>query len=174
MGCNINKLNTFLINNIKIGFFLNTLNILKFSMFYFFQVLIDIFVTDYLYFKKRFRICYNLCSNLIKNKMLVNYSLKLLQSFISIYTVFKSSIWLEREVYDMFGIKFINNWDLRRILTDYTFFGFPLRKDFPISGYVEISYDERKKTTGESLIELMQEMRFFYVSSYIEFWDLLK
>lgn len=174
LNCNIYKLNTFLLNNTKIEFFIGFLNIIKSSLIYIFKTLIDIFVTDYLYFSKRFRICYNLCSDLIKNKIITNYSLKLLQSYISIYIIFKCSIWAEREVYDMFGIKFINNWDLRRILTDYTFFGFPLRKDFPVSGYVELSYDERKKTTGENLIELMQEMRFFFVSSFVEFWDYLK
>lgn len=74
----------------------------------------------------------------------------------------------------MFGIKFINNWDLRKILTDYTFFGFPLRKDFPLSGYSEHYYDEKKKSTFETLIELMQEFRFFIVSAFMEFWDILK
>lgn len=74
----------------------------------------------------------------------------------------------------MFGIKFFNNWDQRRILTDYTFFGFPLRKDFPLSGYVELLYDEIKKSTFETLVEFMQEMRFFFVSSSIEMWDFLE
>jgi len=68
----------------------------------------------------------------------------------------------------MFGVKFINNSDMRRILTDYTFFGFPLRKDFPLSGYMELVYDEKKKSTSEVLLELMQEMRFFSIASHIE------
>lgn len=78
---------------------------------------------------------------------------------------------MEREVYDMFGIVFINNWDLRKILTDYTFFGFPLRKDFPLSGYLELTFSEIKRITFETLIELMQEFRFFAISSFIESWD---
>ena len=78
---------------------------------------------------------------------------------------------MEREVYDMFGIVFINNWDLRKILTDYTFFGFPLRKDFPLSGYLELIFSEIKRITFETLIELMQEFRFFAISSLIESWD---
>lgn len=78
---------------------------------------------------------------------------------------------MEREVYDMFGVSFVNNWDLRKILTDYTFFGFPLRKDFPLSGYLELIFSEIKRITFETLIELMQEFRFFINSSFIEFWD---
>jgi len=60
---------------------------------------------------------------------------------------------------------------LRKILTDYTFFGFPLRKDFPLSGFVELYYDIRKKLTFEVLIELMQEFRFYIVTSLIEYWN---
>lgn len=164
----------FFCNVLESNIFIDLLFIFKNSLFYLNNTLIDVFVTDYIYFLKRFRLCYNICSVFYKNSVFVNCNLKILDSFISVYIIFKSSIWVEREVYDMFGVKFINNWDLRRILTDYTFFGFPLRKDFPLSGYVELLYDESKKTTFETLIELMQEMRFFYVSSPIEMWDFLE
>lgn len=155
----------------KIGSFIDAIFIFKNSKFFITNFLVDIFVSDYLYFQKRFRLCYNFYSVIHKKDMFINLSLNLLQSGVTLYNLFKGSIWLEREVYDMFGIKFINNWDLRRILTDYTFFGYPLRKDFPLSGYMELLYDEKKKTTFEVLVEFMQEMRFFYVSSFIENWD---
>jgi len=155
----------------KIDIFVTLLFIFKCSLKFIVNILVDIFVSDYLYFIKRFRVTYNVSSSIYKHSFFFNQSLKLLKSFVSIYIIFKSSIWLEREVYDMFGIKFVNNWDLRRILTDYTFFGFPLRKDFPLSGYVELLYDEKKRVTFETLVEFMQEMRFFYTSSNIECWD---
>ena len=90
---------------------------------------------------------------------------------LSMFKIYKSCIWMEREAYDMFGIIFFNNWDLRKILTDYTFFGFPLRKDFPLSGFMEIYYDIIRKSIFETLIELMQELRFFITTTLMEFWD---
>jgi len=70
----------------------------------------------------------------------------------------------------MFGIFFLNNWDLRKILTDYTFFGFPLRKDFPLSGFLELIFIDKLRSTFEVAIELMQEMRFFLTTTSLEFW----
>jgi len=71
----------------------------------------------------------------------------------------------------MFGIFFLNNWDLRKILTDYTFFGFPLRKDFPLSGFLELIFIDKLRSTFEVAIELMQEMRFFLTTTSLEFWE---
>jgi len=82
-----------------------------------------------------------------------------------------SANWLEREIWDMFGIKIWNNFDLRRILTDYTFKGHPLRKDYPLSGYTEISYDEQLNLIRERPVELMQELRFFHLHNVWENWD---
>ena len=79
----------------------------------------------------------------------------------SITDIYKDSNWLEREVFDLFGIFFINNPDLRRILTDYGFNGFPLRKDFPLTGYVEVRYNEFKKYVRYQPLIFMQEFRFF-------------
>lgn len=78
-----------------------------------------------------------------------------------IHTAFKNYGWLEREVWDMFGIFFFNNLDLRRILTDYGFEGFPLRKDFPLTGFLELRYDEELKSVVYEDLELTQEFRFF-------------
>ena len=173
----LNKFNVLIKSNdifiyfIKNFNFLLIINYFKNKINYVYNYLVDIFVCDYVYYINRFRITYNLSSFYAKNNMFLNESLKLLDRFISLFKLFKSSIWLEREIYDMFGIIFFNNWDLRKILTDYTFFGFPLRKDFPLSGFVEIYYDIRKKLTSEVLIELMQEFRFYIVTSLIEYWN---
>jgi len=74
---------------------------------------------------------------------------------------FSSGVWLERELWDLFGIKFFLHFDLRRILTDYGFFGFPLRKDFPLSGYFEIRYDDILQNILTEPVELSQKLRFF-------------
>jgi NADH-quinone oxidoreductase subunit C len=79
--------------------------------------------------------------------------------------LYKSSGWLEREVWDLFGIFFVEHPDLRRILTDYGFQGFPLRKDFPLSGYTELRYDDESKSIVYEPIELAQEFRFFQFES---------
>lgn len=149
---------------IIINYFKNKINFI-------YNYLVDVFVCDYIYYIKRFRIVYNMSSFFSKNNVFFNESLKILDRFLSLFKIFKSSVWIEREIYDMFGIIFFNNWDLRKILTDYTFFGFPLRKDFPLSGFVELYYDIRKKLTFEVLIELMQEFRFYIVTSLIEYWN---
>ena len=79
----------------------------------------------------------------------------------SIENIYRSAGWFEREVWDMFGIFFSNHSDLRRILTDYGFEGHPLRKDFPLSGYVESRYDESEKRILVEPIEMPQDFRFF-------------
>jgi NADH-quinone oxidoreductase subunit C len=82
-------------------------------------------------------------------------------SIFSISGVFNSAIWPEREMYDLFGIYFKNHNDLRRLLTDYGFSAFPLRKDFPLSGYLEVRYDEAKRRVVSEEVELAQEFRAF-------------
>lgn len=88
----------------------------------------------------------------------------------SLSSLYWSSTWLEREVWDMFGIKFVNNLDLRRILTDYGFCGFPLRKDFPTSGYTQVRYDEEIKAVISEPVSLSQKYRYF---EFISPWRLL-
>lgn len=89
----------------------------------------------------------------------------LVNQFSSLVSFFQSSNWLEREIWDLFGIYFLGHSDLRRILTDYGFEGFPLRKDFPVVGYVEVRYDESYKTLVYEPVELVQELREFQFSN---------
>jgi NADH:ubiquinone oxidoreductase subunit C len=83
----------------------------------------------------------------------------------SITNIYKSSCWMEREVWDMNGIFFENHPDLRRILTDYGFEGYPLRKDFPLSGYTEVRYDDSQKRVVSESLEMSQEYRVFNFNS---------
>jgi len=86
----------------------------------------------------------------------------------SIVSIFPSASWWEREVWDMFGVYFSNHLDLRRILTDYGFEGHPLRKNFPLSGYVEVHYDDSEKHVVSEPIEMTQEFRYF---DFVSPWE---
>jgi NADH:ubiquinone oxidoreductase subunit C len=146
----------------------NIYNIFFFFKYFFglncFQ-LMDLVIVDRLEFKlyekKRFSYIYVLLSVLNNLRFLVGGFLYLFEPLISLNKLFSSADWLEREAWDMFGIFFIGHLNLRRILTDYGFIGFPLRKDFPLSGYVELRYDEVSKSIVVEPLELMQEFRFF-------------
>ena len=85
-----------------------------------------------------------------------------IQSLVSLY---KGSGWAEREIWDLFGVLFLNNPDLRRILTDYGFEGYPLRKDFPLTGFIEVRYDDEKKAVVYESLEVSQEFRMFNFGS---------
>jgi len=86
-------------------------------------------------------------------------------SVLSIERIFKIATWFERELWDLFGIYFINNKDLRRILTDYGFKGHPLRKDFPLSGYVEVRYFFNEKRIVVEMLNLTQEYRLYFFNN---------
>jgi len=94
-------------------------------------------------------------------RFMVRGFLKLLDYIVSLSELYNSIAWLEREIWDMYGIFFYNNKDLRRILTDYGFKGHPLRKDFPLSGYMELRYDDIFKTVVMEPLELPQEFRYY-------------
>lgn len=111
--------------------------------------------------KNRFNVIYNILS-LSFNKRIYIYKTHLENYFtLSSSSLFDSAVWLEREVWDLFGVFFKNNSDLRRILTDYGFEGFPLRKDFPISGFLEVTYNEKTKSIIYKKNEISQEFRNF-------------
>jgi NADH dehydrogenase (ubiquinone) Fe-S protein 3 len=109
----------------------------------------------------RFAIIYNLLSVRYTSRLRIKVLIQENNLVPSATSVYNSANWLEREVYDMFGVIFSGNSDLRRILTDYGFEGHPLRKDFPLSGFVEVSYQDSLKRVVAKPIELSQEFRFF-------------
>lgn len=137
------------------------LNFLKNHVYCQYTCLTAISGTDYPERKNRFEIAYELLSfhynSRFRLKTFVNESTPL-HSAVSLYP---AANWWEREVWDLFGVFFQDHPDLRRILTDYGFQGHPLRKDFPLSGYVEVSYDEKLKRVISQPLELSQEFRSF-------------
>ena len=124
---------------------LDVLVFLKNNSFARFRQLVDITAVDYPEEKKRFKIIYLLLSHEFNNRVILSYSINENEVIPSITQIFPSSNWMEREVFDMYGIKFKDHPDLRRILTDYNFEGFPLRKDFPLTGHNEVRYNEEEK-----------------------------
>ena len=126
-----------------------------------FRQLIDIAGVDYPENEKRFKLVYLLLSHEknIRIKLLIKFNLD--QIIPSITKIFPSANWMEREVFDMYGVKFKNHPDLRRILTDYNFKGHPLRKDFPLTGFNEVRYSEKEKKVVYESVKLEQNYRNF-------------
>jgi NADH dehydrogenase (ubiquinone) Fe-S protein 3 len=109
----------------------------------------------------RFEVVYNLLSIKYNSRIRIKTLVSEFSSLESITSVFSAANWYEREVWDMYGIFFTQHQDLRRILTDYGFEGHPLRKDFPLTGYTEVRYDDSKKRVVVEPVELSQELRLF-------------
>jgi NADH-quinone oxidoreductase subunit C len=126
-----------------------------------FEVLIDICGVDWPARPERFDVVYHLLSPRLNQRLRVKISTDETATVPSAISVFPAANWYEREAYDMYGILFSGHPDLRRILTDYGFQGFPLRKDFPLTGYVEVRYDEEKKRVVYEPVKLTQEFRTF-------------
>jgi NADH-quinone oxidoreductase subunit C len=126
-----------------------------------FEILIDICGVDYPQRAKRFDVVYHLLSPRKNRRIRVTCETDEDTPVPSAVTVFPAANWYEREAYDMFGILFSGHPDLRRILTDYGFQGFPLRKDFPLTGYVEVRYDDDLKRVVYEPVRLTQEFRSF-------------
>jgi len=126
-----------------------------------FRQLIDITATDYPGKEKRFKIVYLLLSHENNLRMIINVHIDEKIVVPSITKIFPSANWMEREVFDMYGISYKDHPDLRRILTDYGFEGHPLRKDFPLSGYTEVRYNEDRKKVISEPVKLDQEYRDF-------------
>ena len=126
-----------------------------------FRQLIDIAGVDYPEKDKRFQLVYLFLSheNNIRVKILIKFQPN--ESINSLTKIFPSANWMEREVFDMYGIKFKNHPDLRRILTDYGFKGHPLRKDFPLTGFNEVRYSEKEKKVVYEPVKLEQNYRNF-------------
>ena len=126
-----------------------------------FKQLIDITAADYPQREKRFKIIYLLLSHENNLRVVIYINIDEKTTVPSITKIFSSANWMEREVFDMYGIFFKDHPDLRRILTDYGFTGYPLRKDFPLSGHSEVRYSEEKKKVISEPVKLDQEYRDF-------------
>jgi NADH-quinone oxidoreductase subunit C len=126
-----------------------------------FTILTDLFAADFPERAKRFEVVYNLLSLEFNTRIVIKVHLAEDEKINSVAKIFSAAIWYEREVFDMFGIVFDNSPDLRRILTDYGFIGHPLRKDFPVTGHLEVKYDERLERVIYQPVTLDQEFRTF-------------
>ena len=126
-----------------------------------FRQLIDITVVDYPEKSLRFKIVYLFLSHEFNQRMTLSYDISEHEVISSLTSIFPSANWMEREVFDMYGVNFKDHPDLRRILTDYGFEGHPLRKDFPLTGHTEVRYNEDKKKVINEPVKLEQNYRNF-------------
>ena len=170
--CPIEKVQVFkddLIFLVKPKAIVNILLYFKYHILHQFKVLTSISGADYPNQKYRFKIIYELLSIRYNSRVRIktfNYELMGLEST---ENLFFTSGWYECEIWDMFGVFFKNHSNLKRILTDYGFEGYPLRKDFPLSGFIEMRYNETQKRVISESIELSQEYRTF---AFISPWAL--
>ena len=129
---------------------------------------IDLCGADYPEREKRFDVVYHLLSPYKNSRVRIKVQVDEAGEVPSAVGVFPAADWFEREVYDLYGVIFSGHPDLRRILTDYGFSGHPLRKDFPVTGHVELRYDDEKKRVVYEPVKLVQEMRQF---DYLSPWE---
>jgi len=139
-----------------------------------FRQLIDITAVDYPQKEKRFKVVYLLLSHENNLRLIINTSIDEKETIPSITKIFPSANWMEREVFDMYGISFKDHPNLKRILTDYGFDGHPLRKDFPLTGHTEVRYSEEKKKVISESVKLDQEYRDFDFESPWEGTEYIK
>ncbi len=147
---------------------------LKKNNFTKFRQLIDITAVDYISSENRFKMIYLFLSHELNSRLNINFNINENEVVNSLTKIFPSANWMEREVFDMYGIKFNDHPDLRRILTDYGFSGHPLRKDFPITGHTEVRYSEEKKKVIYEPVKLEQNYRNFDYSSPWEGTEYIK
>jgi len=126
-----------------------------------FRQLIDITVVDYPENTQRFKVVYLFLSHEFNHRIILSYLISENEVIPSLTPIYPAANWMEREVFDMYGIKFKNHPDLRRILTDYGFKGHPLRKDFPLTGFNEVRYSEKDKKVIYEPVKLEQNYRNF-------------
>ncbi|EER21792.1 MULTISPECIES: NADH-quinone oxidoreductase subunit C [spotted fever group] len=148
------------------NFLLPFLKALKESEELRFTVLTDLFGSDFPERDKRFEVVYNLLSLKLNKRLIIKVDISEKETIPSAMNIFSAACWYEREVYDMYGINFDGNDDKRRILTDYEFEGHPLRKDFPLTGYTQVKYDEKLKKVAYEPVDLDIEYREFDFSSH--------
>ena len=139
-----------------------------------FRQLIDITAVDYPENEKRFKLVYLFLSHEFNSRIIIDFFINEREVVTSLTSVFPSSNWMEREVFDMYGINFKDHPDLRRILTDYKFKGHPLRKDFPLTGHNEVRYSEDEKKVIYEPVKLEQNYRNFDYESPWEGTEYIK
>lgn len=140
---------------------LSVLRILRDNKKLRFTILTDLFAADFPERHERFEVVYNMLSLQLNIRIMIKTYASEHTPLPSAAEVFNAAIWYEREIYDMFGITFDNHPDQRRILTDYGFIGYPLRKDFPLTGHAQVRYDESLKKVIYEPVVLQQEFRDF-------------
>jgi len=161
------KINISKINHNQIYLNINESNILNVVLFLKtnsetkFKQLIDITAVDYPEKDRRFKLVYLLLSHENNQRVIIDFYVKENDIISSITSIFPSANWMEREVFDMYGIEFKDHPDLRKILTDYNFKGHPLRKDFPLTGHKEVRYSENEKKVIYEPVKLEQNYRNF-------------
>lgn len=136
-----------------------------------YKTLVSLTAVDYPSKENRFELNYFLLSYKLNSRIIVKLNTNDVNPVNSITSVFKSANWYEREVWDLFGVFFSNHPDLRRILTDYGFEGFPFRKDFPQTGFLEVRYDDEKKHVLYEPVQMAQEFRSF---DFVSPWTNIK
>ena len=136
-----------------------------------FRQLIDITVVDYPENSQRFKMVYLFLSHEFNQRIILSYLINENEVIPSLTSIFPAANWMEREVFDMYGVKFKDHPDLRRILTDYGFEGHPLRKDFPLTGHTEVRYSEDQKKVISEPVKLEQNYRNF---DYESPWEVTK
>ncbi len=154
-----------LLINVELSSIYSTILFLKTNNKCKFKQLIDILAVDFPGEEDRFKIYYLLLSHENNLRIKLACPIQIDAKVPSITQIYPSANWMEREVFDMYGIKFKNHPDLRRILTDYNFKGFPLRKDFPLTGFNEVRYSEKDKKVIYEPVKLEQNYRNFDFSS---------
>jgi len=152
----------------RIDSLLKVLNFLRDDKESNFHILVDVTAVDYPDRAKRFEVVYNLLSLRQNHRARVKIMVGEDELVPTVTGIYDAANWLEREVWDMYGIMFENHPDLRRILTDYGFEGHPQRKDFPLTGYVELRYDEELKRVVYEPVKLTQDFRNF---DYLSPWE---
>jgi NADH-quinone oxidoreductase subunit C len=126
-----------------------------------FTCIIDVTAIDWPAREKRFDVVYHLLSPRINQRVCVKAQLGEGETIASLIEIYRGVDWFEREAYDLYGVLFVGHPDMRRILTDYGFEGYPLRKDFPLTGFVEVRYDDEQKRVVYDRVRLAQEFRNF-------------
>lgn len=150
---------------LKSTILLNVFKIIKYHFKYQFKILTSIISVDYLEKKNRFVVIYEILSIKFNNRLKLKVILNEIVAIYSVKNIYIGALWWEDEVWDMFGILFLKRQNLVRILTDYGFHGFPLRKDFPLSGFVDVKYHLTKNKVLYYNLELTQNYRTFIFDS---------